>query len=197
MPLPLAAVVAAAVAGCLAVFDLANTFYIPRVASRKAAIYSWWWLFVAINALLAAFLYLAIDSLKGLQSWPVFLRALFIGLVYPVLVRSTLFTIRLQEKEAPFGLEHFYLEAKRYFYSRINILARQARYEEAVALVKNQSLTELAQEARGLIDADVMLTPDQKQGTKAWILETLRDKDADDFQKGIALALKILRPARD
>lgn len=188
--------IAFAVAALLTLFDLDQTFYIPKQFKGKVALYFWWVAFILINGLLAAGAYNVfgqVDGLKGLHSW---LRALLVGISYLAFVRIKITTFKFQGQEVPVGVEALYVGAKNFVYKRINRIAKEARSVETIERATNMALADLVSQARLAVNQDAILTAEEKKTNVAWILSVLQDAATTDFDKRAALADYILSGQR-
>lgn len=180
--------VTGATAALLTLFDLDRTFYVPSKAKRRLALYCWWFSFIAINGLLAVLLYLILKDLDGLRDMNVWLRAVVVGVGYLALVRLKFATFSFQGNEVPFGLEAFYDAGKGFIFKRINAIAIEARRDETTELANSSELAKLAQDAKFNVEADTLLSPEEKRSRQIWLLKTLQDQTTTDIEKKITLA---------
>lgn len=185
--------IAGSTAALLTLFDLDRTFYIPTRTTEKTKLYLWWWGFVLTNGLLAAALSVGFASLNLLpaieQGW---LRGIAVGVGFLAIIRAKLTTFRVQDREVPFGPELLYEGAKEFVYKRINRVALESRYQETVQLAESEELGALGRRAKLRIDQDVLLAPEEKTRTKAWLLRVVEDDKASDLDKKTSLADFIL-----
>lgn len=185
--------IAGITAAVLTLFDLDNTFYTPSKVRHRSALYGWWLGFILVNSALAAVLYIIvkdrIDALKGVETW---LGAIFVGLGYLALIRAKLLTLRYQDTEFPVGFELFYEGLKRFFYKRINRIAKTALSDDVTVKANAMSLRDLTLAARQDIESDALLNPTQKDAQMKWLLGVLKDTAASEFDKREILARFLL-----
>lgn len=175
----------------LTLFDLDQTFYIPSNTEQKIRLYAWWWGFIIANSMVASLLYYAVADIEAIQKIQPEFRGVAVGLGYLALVRAKLTTLKVQDKEVPLGIELFYEGAKTFVYKRINRIAKQARREETKKYVQENSLKDLELEAKLDINQDALLTETQKKEWRDWVDKVVKDKNKDDIDKRIALAIYI------
>lgn len=181
-------VVAGATAALLTLFDLDRAFYIPSRVRRKAALYSWWFGFILGNGVLAVLFYRIVGDVEELRSLNGYLRAVIFGIGYLALVRLKFATFNYQGTAVPFGLEAFYDAGKAFVFKRINNIAIQARREETRELAASRSMSELSEEAKFAIEADMLLIGEERSVRKRWLLQVLQDDAKSENEKKIALA---------
>lgn len=189
---PLNIALAAIVAALLTVFDLDETFYIPKDLRQRARLRLWMVAFVLANALLAAITYELIRGIDPFRSWNQSLAALVAGAGYLAIIRLKFTTFKWQGQDVPFGLELLYEGSKRFAYKRINGIAREARGEETRALANSENLAELVRRARLSISQDRLLSEDEKEQNKLWIVKVLEDDESDEMDKRLYIANYIL-----
>jgi hypothetical protein len=180
-------------AAVLTLFDLDRVFHIPSNIQRKAALYSWWWGFVILNGVIASFLLTTVKNVepfKGMESGP--MRAFLVGLAYLAVIRAKVTTFSYQGRDVPFGPEALYEAAKNFIYKRINRIAMDARYDEAIALANQHSIEDLVTRARLAIRQNAILSEEEKQRNASWLLSVLQDSAAGDFEKRATIADFIL-----
>jgi hypothetical protein len=180
--------VTGATAALLTLFDLDRTFYVPSSAQRKLALYSWWVGFIVINGVLAILLYMVLGNIDALNSINVYLKAMIFGIGYLALVRLKFATFNYQGSAVPFGLEAFYEAGKGFVFRRINSIAIQARRSETSELANSKQLKELASEAKFSIEADALLSAEERSSRKKWLLKILQDATTTEDDKKITLA---------
>lgn len=189
-------IIAGLTAALLTYFDLDRTFYIPAKTRQKYQLYSWLLGFPLTNGALATLFYIAFvddPSLKDINPW---LRAFLLGVGYLAVVRLKVSTLRVGTEEVPLGPELLYDTARDFVYRRINRIAKNARYEETLALSNTATLGELTRRARLSIDQDVLLTPIEKAEARQWIEKLLEDLKTSEEDKRLALADFILSDRR-
>lgn len=179
------------VAILLTLFDISRVFYVPRSGPHKRKFYLWAGAFLLANAALAIILYFSFRDIGPFHSMNSSLRALIIGASYLVLVRSKLATIKVQSDEIPLGLEYVYNGAKDFVYRGMNRVSIQALTMEAAAMVGHRSLKELALETKAYITNNNLLSEDDKNLRKSWLLKVLQDNTSDE-EKSVTLATYIL-----
>lgn len=184
-------VISGCVASLLTVFDIGRVFYVPKIGPYKRKFYSWAGIFILANAALAIILYFSFRDISTLHSLNSSLRALIIGASYLVLVRSKLATIKVQSDEIPLGFEYVYNGAKDFVYKGMNRVSIQALTAEAAAMVGNRSLKELALETKAYITNNNLLSENDKNLRKSWLLKVLQDNTSDE-EKSVTLATYIL-----
>jgi hypothetical protein len=180
--------VAGATAALLTLFDLDRTFYVPSKANRKFALYCWWFSFILINGLLAVLLFFILKDIEAFKEINAWLKAVVIGVGYLALVRLKFATFNFQGKDVPFGLEAFYDAGKNYVFRRINTIAIQARRDETNELANSETLEKLAQDAKFFIEADSLLTAEERRERKTWLVKVLQDANISKLEKKITLA---------
>jgi hypothetical protein len=184
--------VTAGVAGALTLLDLDRTFYVPPRPSERAKLYSWWWGFVILNSCLAVVIYFAlrdVDPFKSMNRW---LYGAIVGLGYLALIRLKFSTFNFQGKDVPFGFEAFYDAAKAFAYKRINRIAKAERDRETRKLSDETELAELARRVRLSISQDALLSTEEKESAKKWLLDVLNDQASSEVEKKDSLAIYIL-----
>ncbi len=179
------------VAVLLTLFEIARTFYVPKVPQHRRVFLWWGGGFVLANGILAVLLYSGVRNLGPLQPLNGYVRAFLVGASYLILVRSKLATIKVGEQEVPLGLEYVYNAAKEFVYKGMNSRSVASLTEEAAQLAGRQSLKELASTVNAYITNHNLLTPQEKTARKAWLLKTLQDATTDD-EKRLILATYIL-----
>jgi hypothetical protein len=185
--------IAALTAAALTLFDLDGTFfYVPSKAAAKWQLRIWWGGFIVLNGALSAALYTAASQTDALEGLPPWLRAMSIGAGYQALVRLKITTVQ----GVPVGFEALYEGAKRFFYKRINNIALAARRLETTELAGRRDLNDLSSEVKLMIDQNVLLTAQQKQDDKAWLLQTITDPNSSDIEKRRTVADYLLSGRR-
>ena len=180
--------VTGATAALLTLCDLYRTFYVPSKGERKAALYGWWFGFIIINGLLAMLLYFIVKDIDAIKEMNVWLKAVVIGVGYLALIRLKFATFSFQGNEVPFGLEAFYDAGKNYVFKRINAIAIQARRNETTEMANNEPLDKLARDAKFSIEADSLLTAEEKRSRQIWLLKVMQDANISDMDKKITFA---------
>ncbi len=175
-------------AALLTLFDLDRTFYVPSRVQRKVALYSWWVGFILINGALAVLLYSILGNIEALNSLNIYLKAVVFGIGYLALIRLKFATFNFQGNAVPFGIEAFYEAGKGFIFRRINSIAIQARREETNELAKNSTVKELASEAKFSIEADALISTEDKRSRLVWLLKILQDGTVSEEDKKIILA---------
>ncbi len=183
--------IAGLTAGLLTLFDLDRTFYVPENTERKLLLYTWQFVFIIFNALLAAGVYNVFKDVDVLAQWPPALRAVLIGASWLALFRSKFATLEVQGRDVPFGLEAIYEAARGFVYKRINRIVREARKAEIEEKIK-LSLADLGTEALLNITLDATRSDLQKRVDKEWLNELLRDEATSEEDKKLTLANFIL-----
>ncbi|HLJ25964.1 MAG TPA: hypothetical protein VKY85_04585 [Candidatus Angelobacter sp.] len=184
-------VISGSVASLLTVFDISRTFYVPTSGSNRRQFFAWAAGFIAANAALAVILYLSIKDVGALKPLNSSLRAVIIGAGYLVLVRSKLATIKVQSEEIPLGLEYVYNAAKEFVYRGMNRTSIAALTTEAASMASQRSLKELAVQAKAYITNNNLLSEDDKNLRKSWLLKVLQDSTSEE-EKGLTLATYLL-----
>jgi hypothetical protein len=187
------------IAGFLTLFDLDDTFYVPKTASGlswmglrpKIWLLCWWWGFVIANGLLAGALYVLFlkDQMKDMNPWG---AAAVAGFGYLALVRLKITTIQ----DVPIGAELFYEKAKRYAYKRINDITSSARRVELMTMVSQKSLQQLTTDVQLALHTDALLSESDRREIKKWMLGVLKTDEWDEDLKKLALANFILAKTR-
>ena len=177
-----------ATAALLTLFDLDRTFYIPAKGERKAALYCWWFGFVIVNGLLAMLLYFIVKDFDAFKEMNVWLKAVVVGITYLALIRLKFATFSFQGNEVPFGLEAFYDAGKNYVFKRINTIAVQARRIETTEMANTEPLDRLASDAKFFMEADALLTAEEKRSRQIWLLKVLQDGNISEMDKKITFA---------
>lgn len=118
----------------------------------------------------------------------VYLKAVVFGIGYLALVRLKFATFNYQGSNVPFGLEAFYEAGKGFVFRRINSIAIQARRDETSELANSKPLKELASEAKFSIEADALLSAEERSSRKKWLLKILQDATTTEDDKKITLA---------
>ena len=180
--------VTGATAALLTLFDLDRTFYVPARVQRKLALYAWWFGFIMVNAALAVLLYEIVGNIEALNRLNPYLKAIIFGIGYLALVRLKFATFNFQGNQVPFGLEAFYDAGKTFVFRRINIIAIQARRDETKELAGIRTFKELAEETKFVIDADMLLSAEERASRRKWLLKVLQDEVASADEKKITLA---------
>jgi len=180
--------VTGATAGLLTLFDLDRTFYVPSRVHRKLALYAWWFGFILVNAVLAILLYRIIGNVEALSSLNPYLKAVIFGIGYLAIVRLKFATFNYQGNQVPFGIEAFYDAGKTFVFRRINSIAIQARRDETKELAGMRTFKELAEETKFAIDADMLLSAEERASRRKWLLKTLQDAATSEDEKKITLA---------
>lgn len=188
---------AALAAGLLTLADLDRTFYLPRRIQDKARLRTWYIGFIIGNSALATALYFGLRSVSPFAEWSPAVRAIAIGLGYLAIIRVKFTTFSYGDRDnIPFGFELAYEGAKKFVYKRINRIAKAARYAETIELANNTSLADLARRAKLSIDQDALMSQEEKQANKEWLLGVLQDAAADDMDKRISIANFVLSEQR-
>lgn len=185
-------VLAFCVAGLLTIFDLDQKFYIPRVIKRRVAVYGWMTFFVVVNGVLASVTYVVIRNVEPFATWDPFLTALAAGGGYLAIIHTKLTTFKWQEQDVPFGFELLYQGGRQFIYKRINLIAKEARGEETRALANELTLVDLARRARLSAVQDRLLSDEEKERHKQWIVSVVNDTESDDLDKRLSIANYIL-----
>lgn len=179
---------AAVTAGLLTLFDLDKTFYIPKSTQRKLILYAWGAAFIVANAALAVVVYRTFGGIDALKDIGFAWRGFILGASYTAVVHLKFATLTLGDQEVPLGIELFYEGIKSFVYRRINKIAKDSRYSEAVELAETKSLRELGSQARLGIDQDALLSPEAKRAAKAWVLNVLQDSQSDEYERRLILS---------
>lgn len=177
-----------ATAALLTLFDLDRTFYVPSRVQRKLALYAWWFGFILVNAALAVLLYEIGGNIEALNGLNPYLKAVIFGIGYLALVRLKFATFNFQGNQVPFGLEASYDAGKTFVFRRINSIAIQARRDETRGLADGKTFKELAEESKFVIDADMLLSAEERASRRKWLLKVLQDAVASEDEKKITLA---------
>jgi hypothetical protein len=183
------------VASLLTFFDLDAVFDAPPRGlawSRWLHLQTYWWGFILANGLLATFLYCILkdkENLKDLNPW---LVALLIGAGYSALIRLKFTTLAHGPDNTPLGLETLYEGLKGVIHRRINRIVREWRIEQAAELSK-QELPELRQRALIMIEADSLLTEDQRAKSRKWVVDTAADESNPLIDRKRTLAVFIIQ----
>ena len=188
----LGALLAAGVAGGVTYLELDQVFTVPKKSRGRWGIRATTAAFILVNALLAVALYQLLNRAAILASVDVWVRGLLIGAGYLSLIRLKFATLNDQ----PFGFEYFYELARRFSYTRINRRVVDARLDAAGDLAANTPIADLVSQAKGKTNFDSLLTPDEQNEVKAWILRVIKDKDATEEEKKLILADFILSGSR-
>jgi hypothetical protein len=175
-------------AALLTLFDLDRTFYVPARVNKKLALYTWWFGFILINAALAVLFYEIVGDTEALNALDPYLKAVIFGIGYLALVRLKFATFNFQGSQVPFGLEAFYDAAKAFVFRRINSIAIQARRDETSELAASMTFKGLAEETKFAIDADMLLSAEERASRRKWLLKILQDAAAGEDEKKITLA---------
>jgi hypothetical protein len=187
---------AGGVAALLTVFDLDRTFYLPAATHRKVRLYSWLVFFVLANAGIAISLYIGLGNTEPFKNMGPVVRSLAIGLGFLAVIRAKFTTFKVKNQEIPFGFELLYEAGKGFVYKRINRIAKDARYDETTDMAGKNSLADLTRRARLSIDQDALLSQDDRNTAKAWLLDVLKDQATDEEEKRLVLANFILSGQR-
>jgi hypothetical protein len=150
---------------------------------RRAYFLLWAFTFVVANGALACLLYQAVKDFSSLASLSNYLKATLVGASYLVLVRSKLATIKVQDQEVPFGLEHVYNGAKEFVYKGMNRISIAGLTDEADAVAQGQTLKQLASKASAYITNNNLLSDQEKTARRAWLLKILQDGTTEDEKK--------------
>ncbi len=175
-------------AALLTLFDLDRTFYVPKRVQRKLALYSWWVGFILINGAMAVLLYSILGNVEALKDVNSYLKAVIFGIGYLALIRLKFATFNYQGSPVPFGIEAFYEAGKGFIFRRINSIAIQARREETTELANSSTVKELAGEAKFSIEADALISTEDKRSRMIWLLKILQDASVLEEDKKIILA---------
>ncbi len=176
--------VAAGIAGAVTYLELDQVFTVPKESTGRWAIRASIAAYILINCLLAVALYRLLNQAAILQSVDTWLRGLLIGAGYLSLVRLKFATLNGQ----PFGFEYFFELARTYAYTRINRRVGDAREDAATKLANETSLPDLVTQAKAKTGFDSLLTPDEQNETKAWILRVIDDDETSEFEQKLILA---------
>lgn len=186
--------VALAIATILTFFETANKFYFPEARGYKRRIRGAVALFCLLNAGLAAALLWIVRQLqwKQLIGLTPILQGLILGFAYLTIARSKILSITTPKgEEVPFGPEYLYNLAKEYFYRIFNRLSNRGLTADIDALCADESLSQLARQAKMQIDNHQLLSSDEKTAKKAWLMKVLGDASPEDEKKA-AIAAYIL-----
>lgn len=172
----------------IVLIDFFLTFDASSIVRTKAS--TWYWLigFIVVNLLFAMVLHCYLfhhQNLSGLEPW---FRSIVLGLGYSALVHTRLTTLKIGAQEIPIGLELVYENAKRVVYTHINREVIRSGYSLAEQKARQKNLKRLAIEAEFMIQANKMLTDEQREEYKRWLLGVLQDPVSVDFQKKLVLA---------
>ena len=176
-----------ATAALLTLFDLDRTFYVPTRVQRKYALYAWWFGFVFVNAALAVLFYEIVGDIDALKGLDPYLKAVILGVGYLGLARIKFATFNFRGNQVPFGLEACYDAGKSFVFRRINSIAIQARRDETNELAATSTFKQLAEETKFAIDADMLLSAEERASRRKWMLKILHD-DAPCDEKKITFA---------
>jgi hypothetical protein len=179
------------VAGILTYCDLDAVFDTPPIDLEWRAwliLSAWWWGFILVNAMLAAFMFYALrgyESFRELNPW---LAAFVAGAGYTALVRLKFTTL---PNNAPLGVEALYEGLKKLVHRRINRVVRAWRMQQCAELARTE-IAVLRQRALLMVGSDALLTEEQRNSTKAWIDQMTSDTGTSAADRRLALALFII-----
>jgi hypothetical protein len=158
-------VIAGAVACLLTVMDLDRSVHVPATSSRRWEAYAWLSAFVLLNGALAIMLFRLAEELGWLafdiDRW---LKAAFVGLVYPLLIHLKWGTLRTNPP-IPLGIELGYEWARQAVYSRIDAITVPATLREARALAEASTLDDLLSQARMRINLSSVSEKEREEMT--------------------------------
>jgi hypothetical protein len=181
--------IAGATAAVLTFFELDTTFYTPRRLRDRLRLYAWWFGFLVVNGALAALVYtVAKGRFEVLSTVDPWLGAILIGLGYLALVRTKVITFKREGIDIPVGFEFLYEGVRRYFFGRINRIARSSLTDDVFAKAESMSLKQLATVALNDVDGDALMSDDEKAAQRTWLLGVLKDAVATDEEKRRILA---------
>ncbi|MGW4245191.1 hypothetical protein [Nocardia sp. NPDC004722] len=183
------ALLSAALAGAVTLFDLDRTFVTGGQTVNQAVRSFWWWAFILFNAALAAVAFLTLrnaDSFARVNSWGF---AVAIGLGYLALIRLKFATVSYQDREVPVGLDAFYESGRQFVYKRINGKLKAKRERDIRGLADRNDLKALGNQVRSDILLDDLLKPEEKKTRLAWLLQVVQDTTFDEDAKKLTLAI--------
>ncbi|MEU8632495.1 hypothetical protein AB0C38_10030 [Amycolatopsis sp. NPDC048633] len=176
----------------LSYLEVDKSFFVPKLRRRRVKMQVFAWFFAAVNGIFSIGVLYFLTTFTEVGEWGAVLAALIAGLGYASLARQKFTTLKINEQEFPVGFEMLYDHFQRAMYRRINVEAKRARRVEARALVKNNTLAELVQEAIYTIETDYMYSEEQKRECRSWVADTVDLAEAADWQKCFALALFVV-----
>jgi hypothetical protein len=179
------------IASLLTLFDLDRIFHVPAANPQKIRLYGWMGGFILVNAALAAGTFFAIRNLQPFRDWQPGFVALAAGTGYLAIIHTKITTFSWEASEVPFGFELLYQGGKNYAFKRINRIAKKARSEETFALAEKEDLAALALRAKVNIIQDALLSMEEKERHKKWLVDVLNDTN-DDKEKRLYVANYIL-----
>lgn len=165
---------------------------IPEASSTRQSIRVSICLFIGINGLLSVLFYCLFVTNDAFSDWTPIWKASTLGLIYPALVRSKFATLTVDKREIPLGLDLYYERIRKAFYKRIDRLVRDEEYASVVALADTDSLDELLQRARFVIDSALAQSNAEKEERRNWCYRLENDQNASERQKRMYLASFIL-----
>lgn len=185
------ALLSAAVAGGVTLFDMDRTFIAGDVSGYRVHRSAWWWGFIVANCATAAAVFFGLRQVATFQEWNSWLFAPAVGVSYLAFVRLKFATVSYQNSEIPIGLDTFYESGRQFVFKRINEAIKADRARLAKALIDDNDLKALGNRVRLNIELDSLLTPEEKKTRLAWLLKVLQDPGFDDEQKKTTLAVYI------
>ena len=177
--------------------DVNKTFAdLPQGIWKKYELWCYFLVFIAFNASCAWLVYHNLEKApivsfvpQWLKSSPEELKAIVAGLVFYTLARLKLTTITLKNgEELPVVTEAIYNAIKGFSFNNINKVLSNMRYQAARNRSRRCTLDELANEAKGLTNADFLKTEADRITSKDWIKNTLDDPNSTEQEKKMALA---------
>lgn len=185
------ALLSAAIAGGVTLFDMDRTFIAGDVSGYRVYRSPWWWGFIIVNCGMAAAVFFGLRPLTTFQEWNSWMFAASVGVSYLALIRLKFATVSYQNSEIPVGLDTFYESGRQFVFKRINEAIKVDRARLAKGLIDDNDLKSLGNRVRLDIEFDSLLTPEEKKTRLAWLLKVLQDPGFDEEQKKTTLAVYI------
>jgi hypothetical protein len=188
-------IIACAIAGVLTFFELASIFSIPWAISWKPRLwaYIWFLLFSLANAAFAYVIYDVVAALPGLETLPSTAKAIAGGILYLMIVRMKLMSVRVGEKEISIGFELLYDGARSFVHNQINSVVKPASARAAMAEAGKRTLEDLRSQVMLDIELDPLLTSQEKEKRSSWLTNIMKE-NSSEIDKKLMLAAYLLRP---
>lgn len=184
---------AGVIGAIFAYLDITRKLYIPQRFWDKAHLAAWQFGFAALNALIAAGVFIIAKDwgpIKDLNPW---LQSFIVGASFQAFLRSRFFTYGSDEDGFAVGPDGFYQMVRERFIDKLNRLARLARVEDVKRRAAAASnLEELRLDALTNVNSDGLVPAEQRPGIVEWVNDVYHDSHCSEAEKRLVLANFIL-----
>ena len=176
-------ILTALVAVFITFIEISQDVNITHSSKRRIRVWFYIIIFLTISAFLSIFIYFLIlenQLLSSLENW---LKSICIGLSYLAIIRLKIFTIKVDEKDIPLGLDFLYEKIKQGLIYHVKGLIEQDVFDDAQAELDNYNKGDKALCERARVKLNFIFNkekrlpePSQSQEflvTKKWLIQTV------------------------